>query len=118
MLKALDVEAQHQRQPPDGHLFHRALLQPAPLARPPLPWAQALRPHKPVQAADQARRAVLRLYGCWARSTRNGPATLPDGPSLPRRIGRRRRTRAAVRSCGTVVRGRGAAGVLAAGRAV
>ncbi len=106
MLKAFDVEAQHQRQPPDGHLLDGALLQPTPLARPPLAGAQALRSHKSVQAAHQTGRAVLRHNGRRARTARNVPVTPPGGAGLPRRIGG---TRAVVRSCRSVIRGRGAA---------
>ncbi len=119
MLEPFDVEAQHQRQAVDGHLLDGALLQPAPLARPPLAGAQALRPHKTVQAADQARRAVLRNYGRRACSVRNGPMFPPDGAGLPRRVSRCCcRTGAVARSCGTVIRGRSAGRVFAAGRAV
>lgn len=57
VLKALNMEAQHRRQVPNGHLLHRTLLQLAPLARPVFPSAQALWPHKAVQTAQQADRA-------------------------------------------------------------
>ena len=59
VLEALDVQAQHGRQPAHAHLLQRALLQRARLAGPPGARPQRLGPHEAVQAAQQADRAEL-----------------------------------------------------------